>query len=398
MIAFIYGSDTKLPSTSATNYAPISQHGSGNTWSATESAVYQPIPHDLTLDQLRIRSVNAPTTGKSYAFTVMKNGVATALTCTLSGSNTTASDLTDSVSFSAGDTISLQSVPSGTPASLGAVHWSIRQQAPGKFAAFTGTGNGQPAGTFYCLPNSAQGNGIAAESSLQVPSPLAGTLQNLYVVLDASPGTSKTWTFNLRVNASTGPTVAISGANTSGNDTSNTSAVSAGDLVSVQGVPTNSPNNIRAGIGYSVVPTTDGQSWMMLGWNTSPSSAVTNYNYPNGRAAWSSAEDVQDSQYPAPAMTLQAMYVADSTAPGSGAHYTFTVNQGGSATALTVTVSNTNTSGNITGQSVTVNAGDLLDISHSQTGSNASFDRVGLLVFVQTPASGSGNLLMLGVG
>jgi hypothetical protein len=69
-----------------------------------------------------------PGTGNSYAFTVMRNGVATAITCTVSGnSTTTCSNVVNTQSFTAGDTISLQSVPASSPTAR-SVSWSVKLQ------------------------------------------------------------------------------------------------------------------------------------------------------------------------------------------------------------------------------------------------------------------------------
>ncbi|HEY4517165.1 MAG TPA: hypothetical protein VJG64_04440 [Candidatus Paceibacterota bacterium] len=66
----------------------------------------------------------------NLTFTVMKNGTATAVSCSISGdsSATTCNDTTDSVAFSAGDTISIRSVGTGI---IETMRWTAQYQGDG---------------------------------------------------------------------------------------------------------------------------------------------------------------------------------------------------------------------------------------------------------------------------
>lgn len=78
--------------------------------SATENTMSTPLPA-CTLKNLRVISNVAAGSGKNFTFTGRKNGVNTAQTCAISGaSSTSASDTSHTVSYSAGDAISLQLV------------------------------------------------------------------------------------------------------------------------------------------------------------------------------------------------------------------------------------------------------------------------------------------------
>jgi hypothetical protein len=94
----------------------VAYAGPGIAASATEIDV--PIGAS-TITSLHIRSSVA----SSGSFTVMKNGVATVLTCTLNYA-TTCEDLTDTVLFNDGDTIAFRFVP--TSASSARIVLSIR--------------------------------------------------------------------------------------------------------------------------------------------------------------------------------------------------------------------------------------------------------------------------------
>jgi hypothetical protein len=87
--------------------------GSG-TAGATELKV--PVPRAGTLRNLFVKGVTAPGAMHSDVFTVRVNGMDTGLTCTVSGTATTANDSLDSVSVAAGDQVSLKIVQGASSA------------------------------------------------------------------------------------------------------------------------------------------------------------------------------------------------------------------------------------------------------------------------------------------
>lgn len=81
--------------------------------SATESTVSLPVPFPCTVRNLQAYASAAPGAAQTFTYTLRKNGVAQAVTTSLSGaSQTTNSDTTHSVSYGAGDTIDIQLVTS----------------------------------------------------------------------------------------------------------------------------------------------------------------------------------------------------------------------------------------------------------------------------------------------
>ncbi len=61
----------------------------------------------------------------SYAFTVMKNGAITGITCTVAGPGpVSCNDTTNSVEFAAGDLIALRSIPTSNPTAR-TLRWSL---------------------------------------------------------------------------------------------------------------------------------------------------------------------------------------------------------------------------------------------------------------------------------
>jgi len=85
--------------------------------------------------------------------------------------------------------------------------------------------------TVYPLP----GNGSASGTELKIPVARNCTAKNLYVKMATAPGGSVTDTITVRKNgADQSLTCSVSASNTTGNDTSNTFSVNAGDELSVK--------------------------------------------------------------------------------------------------------------------------------------------------------------------
>jgi hypothetical protein len=83
---------------------------------ATETQAQEVMPISGTLNRLFVDLVTAPGGAASRTFTLRLNGVATALAVTVSAATTTANNTSDTVSFVAGDLISIQHVATGGPA------------------------------------------------------------------------------------------------------------------------------------------------------------------------------------------------------------------------------------------------------------------------------------------
>ncbi|MBI3334895.1 MAG: hypothetical protein HY001_00145 [Candidatus Portnoybacteria bacterium] len=85
-----------------------------STTADDSTLVEQIMPIAGTFKTLRCR-ITAPggSTSRQFNFTI--NAITSAMTCTISGTNTTCSDTTNTASVAAGDTVSIQEVPSGAP-------------------------------------------------------------------------------------------------------------------------------------------------------------------------------------------------------------------------------------------------------------------------------------------
>lgn len=88
-----------------TNYIGISE-------SLTESDQYLVTPVAGTVRNLYVVSDGSPAVGQTFIYTLRKNGVDTAVTCTTSGASTSSSDATNSFAVSAGDKLTVKLVTS----------------------------------------------------------------------------------------------------------------------------------------------------------------------------------------------------------------------------------------------------------------------------------------------
>ena len=87
------------------------------------------MPAAGTLSNLVVTLGNNVGLGVQYVFTAYHNGVAdAALQCTVTGTGSNVcTDSTGSVSYAAGDTISIESVPIGPPAAASMGWWARHQ-------------------------------------------------------------------------------------------------------------------------------------------------------------------------------------------------------------------------------------------------------------------------------
>jgi hypothetical protein len=84
---------------------------------ATEATYQVTVQNTSTLSNFKVFTGAAGTVGKTWQFTVMKNNAPispNSVTCTIAAA-TTCSDTTHTASFTAGDTIDIKVVATGTP-------------------------------------------------------------------------------------------------------------------------------------------------------------------------------------------------------------------------------------------------------------------------------------------
>ncbi len=118
--------------TDLTTYAAFMGGAFGTTnFNSTSGRRQHILPYAGVVKNLYIRTTTAQPAGGSLVFTVRKNGTDTAVTLTIAagGSAGTFTDLTNSVSFDAGDLIDLKAVNNdGVSVSATVNQWSIEYQ------------------------------------------------------------------------------------------------------------------------------------------------------------------------------------------------------------------------------------------------------------------------------
>lgn len=236
------------PSASITNYNYFGPTSS--SWQATEANISGIMPTSGVLDQLRVDG-SAPGAAKSVTWTVFKNGVATAITCQMAGSGSGAgitfcSDTTHSVSVAAGDTLSLESVVSGTP-TTGNTGASMRftPTVAGEAVSMSVQVAWLSTGSTRWMSGTDPANS-STEAGIFSLVPVAFTLKKLYCALDAAPGAgtpSRTWTnrFGTGGGQSSGSISCGLTTTASNSDTTNTYSAAVDDLINWQETPANTP-------------------------------------------------------------------------------------------------------------------------------------------------------------
>ena len=95
---------------------------------ATEATVQSIVAAAGTVENFFVLVENAPQSGRSWTFILRRNGVSTAVTCTIFGDNLlrTCSDTTNTAAFVAGDLISVRVVAAGLTPTNTVAQWTAQ--------------------------------------------------------------------------------------------------------------------------------------------------------------------------------------------------------------------------------------------------------------------------------
>lgn len=345
MISTIVGTENTYPSNSAANYNHICTNLLGS-WNATESNRDEIVPAAFDLSELHVLLDTAPTAGRSWDFTVMKNGSATAITLSIADAAVSGTYAGAAVSFAAGDTISLRSVPTGTPATGTNVWWNLKCSGTGFPVMGSNTSNTSNSVTQYTSPQAVSNTWNTNVPPREILVPCDGVFSNLYIQLDGvAGGTNYVWTM-YKNGSGQALTVTIGAGAATGSDTTNSFSVSAGDRVVLQCAPNGTPNSRNATWGMLFTPTVDGESWFGYGSNAAASNSAVRFEQPLGLGgnSWNATE----RQIVIGAYDLTKIYVYYATAPGVGTSWDLTARKNAADTSLTVNVADANQTGSAT--------------------------------------------------
>ncbi len=188
-----------------------------------------------------------------------------------------------------------------------------------------------------------------------------GTLSNLLIELSAAPGVGASYTITLMKNdIATGLAVTISGTDTTGLDTDSV-AVVAGDIIYLRSTYSGAPATPTA--RWSVLfEGTNTKESLILGTNYASSFGTRYAPIMHGFDQCSASEDDVYQIIPTPGK-IKNLYVALAYDPGTAPDaYRFTLRKNGGSTALTVTITADDTTGNNTVDEIVVAAGDYVDL------------------------------------
>ena len=219
-------------SAGATIYAPVGCTLLGS--STTEASRQLQWEEAGSFGNLRAKILtNAAAAGSTIA--LRKAGVDTAAAVTIGAGATGVFTDSDSVSIAAGDLVSY-GIANGTGGNLAILYVSVDFTPTASKATTalvcTGTGNLTTASTTRYMPIAGRGGlANATEAFDQLTARAAGTLRNLFVRISANARTSTT--YRLRKNTANGSMNVVVGASATGyfEDTTNTDAVAAGDVL-----------------------------------------------------------------------------------------------------------------------------------------------------------------------
>lgn len=355
-----------------------------------------------SLSNLHVRFAAAAGASNTWVFTVMVNGVASGVTCTITGaSQTAASDDTHTVSVGAGDLVSVRAaftnggslVLPSYRLGLSFTGTTTAQVCAGAWITGGGPSTSVQSYVGACAPRAANTFGTSLDYSHADLNAIAGTITALYVKIQVAPGSTHSWDFYIYRNGSQEATskVTISNAATTGNVTGLSIALAAGDTLAFSAVPHSPSSASSITWGIAITATTDGESPIYEHPSSSgASNSAARFMLAFGTGdAQSSSESTTELSLAPVAFAWKKMYVDAVAAPGGSATLTFKdrINSGDGTLAAVISASGT--TGNDTSHSDSLSADDEIDLSVTPASTPTVGEyRIGTVAFVSTGAAG----------
>ncbi len=333
---------------------------------------------DGTFSNLIVTLNNAPGVGKSWAFTVRKNGSDTSVTCTISDAATTARDTTHSFSVAPGDRLALKWVPTGTPTAPSSTGMTSAIE-------FDGTTANQ-SGHAWCpqLLQSTVGRkqGVFASLGASWPTGSADQVQNIVAAagtIDAiggnlcsgAPGVPDSISIVLVINGTkqdgiggtTDTTLTFGSADTLKTKTFTAITVSPGDRINYE-VTVMSTFGNRCGMACRFIATTNGQS-NFAGTSSNLDNAGTRYlPVAGGHYVWNATEASVAVSAGVTSFTLSGLQIVLQTQPGAAKTWTIDFRRNASSPGPSVAITGTPSPivGSDTVNSAAITDGDTIDL------------------------------------
>lgn len=310
------------------------------------------IPEAGVMSYFRHAVTVAPGAGKTRTAQLNLDTVATALSCSFSGTDLFAEDA-DTVSIPANSLVATQCFRTTGSAAPGNWTWasvfeptvantfvwgSFKQVGVNNATRFAGIGG--------------HGSIETTDALARLPWGTAGQIKTIRVRTHAAPGVGKQWQYQIYLNgvAQAASIFTQADAATTANISGLSIAVVPTDLLSLEIIPTGIPTAPHFWYGISFAPTTDGQ-WNVSGWqqgeiDDAEHTAVI-FDIQENIAGLSPWIGTQAHSASGMGWQLSNFYVLLDTAPGGITSRTVTMEDTGASTALTVTVSGASTSASV---------------------------------------------------
>lgn len=335
------------PSTSVNNYIGVaSSYVDGFAWNTNVANRYLIMPVSGRITNLHVWLDTSPGSGKSYNFSIIKNGTAGNPQVTISNAATSGSDNSNSISVSAGDRVAIRCAPTSTPNALGKVQWAVTltTDTPAKFVTGSNSSyGGMSASAVRYIPITATGLFYSTLIDAQQVCPLDGTIREFFAEMNTAPGSGKAWTFSIYKNGVEEATslMDVVDSNVSISLTGLSIDIQPGDLLNVAITPSGTPTlPTNMGISLGIDADTPGESMIASWYSDGVDGSATEYNAIGNHYSknWSGTEADFKQKCGAIGFTLRNYFVygynAGSVAPGS---YSMVVMKNGSPTSLGIT-------------------------------------------------------------
>ena len=327
-----------------------------------------------------------PGAGKSWAFTAQVDGADTALTVTISGSNTSGRITGTDLAFTNGSRIRLKVTPSGTPTDFSFCRWSIEWEGttPRESTYGMNTGGVNVAQGYFPVFGATHNRTFNASTVNRANVvAAAGALTGVTVRYDATPPSAGTgWTVRIVKNGilqdGSGGTVDTTCDATTGAQTVAATfslPLDPDDTVYYQADRVGVPGAQTVGISCSFLADTDGESQYANAGTDGTGGGAFRYHAAHGGVdGWEALGFSTRNIAGVTTFILKHLHVLLGTAPGSGKSETFEplVNDLVPSTAQSVTISDTATTGSDTTHEHQVADGQTFTLRQAQTNSPAS--------------------------
>lgn len=361
----------------------------------TVNAGFRDIPFSIATDvsKFYMDIGTAPGGSATRTLTIRKNAANDNISALFNSGDTSASDTTNTNSYSAGDRLDLACAIASSPASTSNNRWAFQTSATNQSLQASTANNASTTLTLYNGIQDSSGVATTATPATQVVVG-SGTFRNLYCGLSSTIASGSYLVELYKNGVATGVSVTLDSSNQYKADTSNTVTYSEGDEFYYQITPS-SPSAARA-IKMSLENVADDAgTGMLLGSSGTALTTTTVYNtwYCSSTALFNATETGRQ------ALALQhrafRLYMQASAAPGGAETRTLAYRVNGANTSLSVTLSGSSTTG-VSAVDVDVNDFDLVNVRERASASAANaIVRYAIQYKVVEPATNTGNFLLM---